>query len=186
MNVSKAIEEEIEEVKNHLENIIPYTINYFKQIKKKYGKGRERRTEIRNFDTIVATKVVAANQKLYVNRKEGFFGTSLKKDELVCDCSDIDDILTIRRDGTFQVTKVDEKVFAGKDIIHIAVFKKNDSRTIYNLVYRDGKSGYAMMKRCAITGITREKEYNMARNQYRIPGSCTSVPIQMERPKPSR
>ncbi|KPL13264.1 MAG: DNA topoisomerase IV, partial [Bacteroides sp. SM23_62] len=146
----KGIEEEIEEVKNHLANIIPYTINYYKQIKKKYGKGKERRTEIRNFDTIVATKVVATNQKLYVNRKEGFFGTSLKKDEYVCDCSDIDDILTIRRDGTFQVTKIDEKVFAGKDIIHIAVFKKNDARTIYNMVYRDGKSGYAMMKRCAI------------------------------------
>jgi topoisomerase-4 subunit A len=160
----KGIEEEIDEVKNHLENIIPYTINYFKQIKKKYGKGKERRTEIRNFDTIVATKVVAANQKLYVNRKEGFFGTSLKKDELVCDCSDIDDILTIRRDGSFQVTKVEEKVFAGKDIIHIAVFKKNDSRTIYNLVYRDGKSGAAMMKRCAITGITREKEYNLTKH----------------------
>ena len=159
----KNIEKEIDEVKNHHENIIPYTINYFKQIKKKYGKGRERQTEIRNFDTIEATKVVAANQKLYVNRKEGFFGTSLKKDELVCDCSDIDDILTIRKDGTFQVTKVDEKVFAGKDIIHIAVFNKNDSRTIYNLVYRDGKSGYAMMKRCAITGITRDKEYSLAR-----------------------
>ena len=106
----KGVEEEIEEVKNHLNNIIPYTINYYKQIKKKFGKGKERRTEIRNFDTIVATKVVAANQKLYVNRKEGFFGTTLKKDELVCDCSDIDDILTIRRDGSFQVNKVDEKV----------------------------------------------------------------------------
>jgi topoisomerase-4 subunit A len=160
----KSVEEEIAEVKNHLDNIIPFTINYFKQIKKQYGKGRERRTEIRNFDTIVATKVVATNQKLYVNRKEGFYGTSLKKDEYVCDCSDIDDILTIRRDGSFQVTKIDEKVFAGKDIIHIAVFKKNDSRTIYNLVYRDGKSGYAMMKRCAITGITREKEYNLTRH----------------------
>ncbi len=160
----KGIEEEIEEVKNHLNNIIPFAINYYKQIKKKFGKGKERRTEIRNFDTIVATKVVAANQKLYVNRKEGFFGTSLKKDELVSDCSDIDDILTIRRDGSFQVTKVDEKVFAGKDIIHIAVFKKNDSRTIYNLVYRDGKSGAAMMKRCAITGITREKEYNLTKH----------------------
>jgi topoisomerase-4 subunit A len=160
----RGVEEEIDEVKNHLENIIPFTINYFKQIKKKYGKGRERRTEIRNFDTIVATKVVAANQKLYVNRKEGFFGTSLKKDEYIGDCSDIDDILTIRRDGTFQVTKIDEKVFAGKDIIHIAVFKKNDSRTIYNLVYRDGKTGYAMMKRSAITGITRDKEYNLTKN----------------------
>ncbi len=160
----KGIEEEILEVKNHLNNIIPYTINYYKQIKKRYGKGKERRTEIRNFDTIVATKVVATNQKLYVNWKEGFFGTSLKKDEFVCDCSDIDDILTIRRDGSFQVTKIDEKVFAGKDIIHIAVFKKNDSRTIYNLVYRDGKSGYAMMKRSAITGITREKGYNLTKN----------------------
>ncbi len=161
----KGVEEEIEEVKNHLNNIIPYTINYYKQIKKKFGKGKERRTEIRNFDTIVATKVVAANQKLYVNRKEGFFGTSLKKDELICDCSDIDEILTIRKDGSFQVTKVDEKVFAGgKDIIHIDVFKKNDSRTIYNLVYRDGKSGSAMMKRCAITGITREKEYNLTKH----------------------
>ncbi len=160
----KGIEEEIEEVKNHLNNIIPFTINYYKQIKKKFGKGKERRCEIRNFDTIVATKVVAANQKLYVNRKEGFFGTSLKKDELVSDCSDIDDILTIRRDGSFRVTKVDEKVFAGKDIIHIAVFKKNDARTIYNLVYRDGKSGAAMMKRCAITGITREKEYNLTKH----------------------
>ena len=159
-----AVEEEIGEVKNHLENIIPYTINYYKQIKKKYGKGRDRKTEIRNFDTIVATKVVAMNQKLYVDRKEGFFGTSLKKDEYVSDCSDIDDILTIHRDGTFQVVKVDEKVFAGKDIIHIAVFNKNDTRTIYNLIYRDGKSGNIMMKRCPIAGITRDKEYNLSRN----------------------
>ncbi len=160
----KGIEVSIEEVKNHLENIIPYTINYYKQIKKKYGKGRERRTEIRNFDTIVATKVVAANQKLYVDRKEGFIGTSLRKDEYVCDCSDIDDVLTIRRDGSYKITKVEEKDFVGKDIIHIAVFNKNDSRTIYNLVYRDGKSGNAMMKRCAITGLTRDKEYNLTRN----------------------
>jgi len=159
-----AVEEEIAEVKNHLENIIPFTINYFKQIKKKYGKGRKRQTEIRSLDTIVATKVVAINQKLFVNRKEGFFGTSLKKDELVCDCSDIDDILTIRRDGSFHVSKIEEKAFAGKDIMHIAVFKKNDSRTIYNLIYRDGKNGNIMMKRCAITGITRDKEYNLTRN----------------------
>ncbi|MFC2113544.1 DNA gyrase/topoisomerase IV subunit A [Bacteroidota bacterium] len=160
----KGIEEGIDEVKNHLENIIPYTINYYKQIKKKYGAGRDRKTEIRSFDTIVATKVVATNQKLYVNRKEGFFGTSLKKDEYVCDCSDIDDILTIHQDGTYRLTKVEDKVFAGKDIIHIAVFKKNDSRTIYNLIYRDGKSGSAMMKRCAITGLTRDKEYNLTKN----------------------
>ncbi len=160
----KGIEDEIEEVTNHLANIIPFTINYYKQIKKKYGAGKERRTEIRNFDTIVATKVVASNQKLYVDRKEGFFGTGLKKDEFVSDCSDIDDIITFRRDGTYQVTKVDEKVFVGKDIIHIDVFKKNDSRTIYNIIYRDGKSGNIMMKRCAITGITRDKEYSISRH----------------------
>ena len=160
----KDIEDEIEEVNNHLSNIIPFTINYFKQIKKKYGAGKERQTEIRNFDTIVATKVVASNQKLYVDRKEGFFGTGLKKDEFVSDCSDIDDIITFRRDGTYQVTKVDEKVFVGKDIIHIDVFKKNDSRTIYNIIYRDGKSGNIMMKRCAVTGITRDKEYSISRN----------------------
>ncbi len=161
------IETEIEEVKNHLDNIIPYTINYFRHIKKKYSKGRERKTEIRNFDTIVATKVVVANQKLYVNRKEGFFGTGLKKDEYVCDCSDIDDIITFRRDGTYVITKVDDKVFVGNEIIHIAVFKKNDTRTIYNVVYRDGKSGNIMMKRAAITGITREKEYNFTKNNDR-------------------
>ena len=158
------VETGIEEVKNHLDNIIPYTVNYFKHIKKKYGIGKDRKTEIRNFETIVATKVVVANQKLYVDRKEGFFGTGLKKDEYVCDCSDIDDIIAFRRDGTYIITKVGEKVFVGKDIIHIAVFKKNDNRTIYNLVYRDGKTGNIMMKRAAITGITRDREYNIARN----------------------
>ncbi len=160
----KNIENEIEEVKNHLANIIQFTINYFKQIRKKYGEGRERQTEIRNFDTIVAAKVVATNQKLYVNRREGFFGTGLKKEEYICDCSDIDDIITFRKDGTYMVTKVEDKVFAGKDIIHIAVFKKNDSRTIYNIIYQDGKTGKAMMKRCAIPGITRDKEYNITKN----------------------
>lgn len=160
----KDVEAEIGEVKNHLENIIPYTVNYFKHIRKKYGNGRDRKTEIRSFETIVATKVVVANQKLYVDRKEGFFGTGLKKDEYVCDCSDIDDIIAFRKDGTYIITKVGEKVFVGKDIIHIAVFKKNDSRTIYNLIYRDGKSGNIMMKRAAITGITRDKEYNITRN----------------------
>jgi len=160
----KNTELEIEEVKNHLANMIEFTIDYFKQIRKKYGQGRERRTEIRNFDTIVATKVVATNQKLYVNRKEGFFGTGLKKDEYVSDCSDIDDIITFRKDGSYMVTRVEDKVFAGKDIIHIAVFKKNDSRTIYNVIYQDGKTGKAMMKRCAITGINRDKEYNITKN----------------------
>lgn len=164
----KGIEAELEEVKNHLKNIIPYTINYFKQIKKKYSKGRERRTEIRNFDTIQATKVVASNAKLYINYKEGFLGTGLKKDEFVCDCSDIDDILIIRKDGVYLITKVAEKVFVGSDIIHARVFLKNDERTIFNIVYQDGKDGPLLVKRCAITGLTRDKEYNLTRG---TPGS---------------
>jgi topoisomerase-4 subunit A len=160
----REIDTEINEVKNHLQNIVPYSVNWFRHINKKFAAGKERKTEIRNFDTIIATKVAAANEKLYVNRKEGFFGTGLKKDEYVCDCSDIDDIITFRKDGVYSVTKVDEKVFAGKDIIHIAVYKKNDDRTIYNVIYRDGKSGNIMMKRAAITGITRDKEYNFTKN----------------------
>ena len=159
----KGIEVELEEVKNHLNNIIPFTINYFKQIKKKYGKGRERRTEIRSFDTIEATKVVANNAKLYINYKEGFIGTGLKKDEFVCDCSDIDDIIVIRRDGGYLITKVADKVFVGNDILYAQVFLKNDERTIYNLVYQDGKDGPLLAKRCAITGLTRDKEYNLTR-----------------------
>ena len=159
----KGIEVELEEVKNHLNNIIPFTVNYFKQIKKKYGKGRERRTEIRSFDTIEATKVVANNAKLYINYKEGFVGTGLKKDEFVCDCSDIDDIIVIRRDGGYLITKVAEKVFVGNDILYAQVFLKNDERTIYNLVYQDGRDGPLLVKRCAITGLTRDKEYNLTR-----------------------
>jgi topoisomerase IV subunit A len=164
----KGIEAELDEVKNHLKNIIPYTINYFKQIKKKYGKGRERKTEIRSFDTIQATKVIASNAKLYINYKEGFIGTGLKKDEFVCDCSDIDDILVIRKDGVYLITKVAEKVFVGNDLIYAQVFLKNDERTIYNIVYQDGKDGPLLTKRCAITGLTRDKEYNLTRG---IPGS---------------
>jgi len=156
----RGIETEMEEVKNHLDNIVEYTINYFRQIKKKYGKGKERKTEIRSFETIEATKVVVANEKLYVNREEGFFGTGLRKDEYVCDCSDIDEVISFRKDGTFIVNKVADKVFAGKDILHIAVFKRNDSRTIYNVVYYDGQSGHTMMKRSPVTGITRDKEYS--------------------------
>jgi topoisomerase-4 subunit A len=161
----KGIEADIDEVNNHLENIIPYTINYYRQIKKKHGAGRERKTEIRNFDTIIATKVVVANQKMYVNRAEGFLGTSLKKDEYVCDCSDIDDIIVIRRDGKYLITKVTEKTFAGKDILYANVFKKNDTRTIYNIIYRDGKAGKIMMKRCAITGLIRDNEYDLTRGK---------------------
>ncbi len=159
----KGLELELDEVQNHLDNIIPFSINYYKQIKKKYGNGRERKTEIRNFDSIEAAKVVANNAKLYVNRHEGFAGTSLKKDEFVCDCSDIDDIIVILRDGTYRISKVSDKMFVGKDIIYISIFLKNDSRTIYNLAYRDGRMGNVMTKRCAITGVTRDKDYTLTK-----------------------
>lgn len=159
----RGLEEELEEVANHLANIIPYAINYYRQIKKKYGKDRERRTEIRSFETIEASKVVAANAKLYVNRQEGFIGTGLKKDEFVCDCSDIDDIIVIRKDGTYLITKVAEKQFVGKDVIHVQVFLRNDTRTIYNIAYQDGREGPYYVKRCALTGLTRDKEYNLGK-----------------------
>jgi topoisomerase IV subunit A len=161
----KGLETELDEVKNHLKNLIPFTINYFKQIKKKYGKGRDRKTEIRSFDTIEATKVVANNAKLYVNYKEGFVGTGLKKDEFVCDCSDIDDIIVIRKDGVYLITKIADKVFVGNDILYVQVFLKNDERTIYNIIYQDGKDGPLLAKRCAITGLTRDKEYNLTRGK---------------------
>ncbi|MCK4407238.1 MAG: DNA gyrase/topoisomerase IV subunit A [Bacteroidales bacterium] len=161
--IIKDIEFELDEVDNHLEHLIDYAINFYKQIKKKYGKGRERKTEIRNFDIIQATMVAAASQKLYVNREEGFAGTSLKKDEYVCDCSDIDDIIIFRSDGAFLVTKVSTKTFVGKNIIHIDVFKKNDDRTIYNMIYRDGRRGKTMVKRFPVKGITRDKEYNLTK-----------------------
>ncbi|TFG44068.1 MAG: DNA gyrase/topoisomerase IV subunit A, partial [Bacteroidia bacterium] len=164
----REIEAELEEVKNHLNNLVPFAINYFRQIKKKYGKGRERKTEIRSFDTIQATKVVANNAKLYINYKEGFIGTGLRKDEFVSDCSDIDDIIVIRKDGGYLITKVADKVFVGNDIIHAQVFLKNDERTIYNIVYQDGKDGPLLAKRCAISGLTRDKEYNLTRD---TPGS---------------
>jgi topoisomerase-4 subunit A len=159
----KSVEAEMEEVKNHLAHLVEYAINYFREIKKKYGKGRDRRTELRNFANIEATKVVVANQKLYMNARDGFLGTGLKKDEYVCDCSDIDDIIVFLKDGTYTITKVTEKQFVGKDIIHASVFKKNDRRTIYNVVYFDGNSGNVMMKRAPVTGITRDKLYNIAR-----------------------
>jgi topoisomerase IV subunit A len=159
----KSVEQEMEEVRNHLGNLIAFAINYFKQIKKKYGRGRERKTEIRNFDTIEATKVAVANEKLYVNRAEGFAGTGLKKDEYVCDCSDLDDIIVIRQDGTYIVSRVAEKLFVGKNIIHIAVFNKNDRRTVYNIIYRDGMSGTTLMKRSSVNAITRDREYYLTR-----------------------
>lgn len=155
------IEFDIEEVLNNLNHIIEYSIQYFRQIKKKYGTGRERRTEIRNFDTITVANVAVANQKLYVNRKEGFIGTSLKKDEYVCDCSDVDEIIVFRENGKFLITKVSEKTFVGDNILYVDVFFRNDDRTIFNLVYCDGALGPNYVKRFAIGGITRDKEYDL-------------------------
>ncbi len=161
--IIEGIELEIDEVNNHLEHLIDYSINYFRQIKKKYSKGKERKTEIRNFDTIEATRVAAASQKLYVNREEGFAGTSLRKNEFIGDCSDIDDIIVFRADGTFIVTKVVSKTFVGKNVLHIAVYKKNDDRTIYNLIFRDGLRGPVRVKRFAATSVMRDKEYNITK-----------------------
>ncbi|WP_347065774.1 DNA gyrase/topoisomerase IV subunit A [Flavobacterium sp. WV_118_3] len=156
-----ALEGEIAQVKHDLAHLIDFAIAYFTRLKEKYGKGRERRTELRSFDTIEATKVVLRNTKLYVNREEGFLGTGLKKDEYVGDCSDIDDVIVFLRDGNMMITKVDDKKFVGKDIIHISVFDKNDKRTIYNMIYRDGKSGPSYIKRFNVSGVTRDKLYDL-------------------------
>ncbi|MGO4820794.1 MULTISPECIES: DNA gyrase/topoisomerase IV subunit A [unclassified Flavobacterium] len=157
----EALEGNIEQVKYDLEHLIDFAIAYFVKLKEKYGKGRERQTELRIFDDIEATKVVLRNTKLYVNREEGFVGTSLKKDEYVTDCSDIDDVIVFLRDGSMMITKVDAKTFVGKDIIHVAIFDKSDKRTIYNLIYRDGKSGPSYIKRFNVSGVTRDKLYDL-------------------------
>jgi topoisomerase-4 subunit A len=157
--VIAGIKRDMDEVQHHLDHLIDYAIEYFRQIKKKYGKGRERKTELRNFDTIEAVKVAAANEKLYVNRTEGFAGTGLKKDEYVCDCSDIDDIIVFRDDGSFIIARVADKMFVGKNILHVAIFKKNDNRTVYNMIYRDGKNGAIFVKRFPVVGVNRDKEY---------------------------
>ncbi|MFV8270170.1 DNA gyrase/topoisomerase IV subunit A [Flavobacterium sp. GT2N3] len=157
----ESLEGDIEQVKHNLENLIDFAIAYFTRLKEKYGKGRERQTELRIFDDIEATKVVLRNTKLYVNKEEGFVGTSLKKDEYVTDCSDIDDVIVFLRDGKMMITKVDAKTFVGKDIIHIAIFDKSDKRTIYNMIYRDGKSGPSYIKRFNVSGVTRDKAYDL-------------------------
>jgi topoisomerase-4 subunit A len=156
-----SLEDKIAQVKHHLANLIDYAIDYFKNLKTKYGKGKTRKTEIRIFEDIVASKVAMKNAKLYVNREEGFIGTSMRRDEFVADCSDIDDIIVFREDGKMMITKLDSKTFVGKNIIHVAVFKKSDKRTVYNMVYKDGKSGPTYMKRFAVTGVTRDKEYDL-------------------------
>ena len=156
-----ALEEQIAEKKHHLEHLVEYAIGYFKRLKKEYGKERGRKTMERTFETIVASKVVVRNEKLYVNRAEGFVGTGLKKDEFVAEVSDIDDIIVFTKDGTMTVTKVGDKKFIGKNILHVAIFKKKDKRTVYNMIYRDGRTGPSYVKRFAITSITRDKLYDL-------------------------
>lgn len=162
------IKAEIEDIDRDLANLVEVTANWFQFLKDKYGKGHPRLTEIRNFDTIEATKVAEANQKLYINRNDGFIGTGLKKDEFVCNCSDIDDIIIFYKDGKYKVIRVAEKVFVGKNVMYLSVFKKNDSRTIYNAVYRDGKKGWYFIKRFNVTSMTRDKEYDLTQG---TPGS---------------
>ena len=158
----ESLEEKIAQTKHYLENLIDFAIDYFKELKKKYGKGRQRKSEIRIFDDIEATKVVIRNTKLYVNRDEGFVGTSLRRDEYVTDCSDIDDIIVFTKGGKMMVTKVDSKTFVGKNIIHVAVFKRKDKRTTYNMIYKDGRGGASYVKRFNVTGVTRDKLYDLS------------------------
>jgi len=154
---------ELEEVADHLANLTRYAVAYFEGLLKKYGAGRERKTQLRTFDVVTAQKVAVANQKLYVNRQDGFVGYGLKKDEFVCDCSDLDDIIAIKRDGTFVVSRIAEKTFVGKDILHVGVYNKNDDRLVYNMVYVDGASGISFAKRFLVSGITRDKAYDLTK-----------------------
>ena len=162
------IKGEIKTVNTHLAHIVDYTIDWYTKLKEKYGAAYPRHTELRNFDTIVATKVIEANEKLYINREEGFIGTSLKRDEYICNCSEIDDIIVLYKNGTYKIIKVSEKIFIGKEILYVNIFKRNDKRTIYNVIYRDGATRYNYIKRFAITGITRDKDYNVTQG---TPGS---------------
>ena len=159
----KGIEADIKQVKYDLNNLVDFAVAYFENLQKKYGKGKERRTEIKLFDTIQAKQVAIANTKLYINRDEGFIGTGLKKDEFLCDCSEFDDIIAFTKRGIMKVIKVADKTFIGKDILHAAVFLKNDDRTTYNMVYTDGASGVSYAKRFNVTGVTRDKEYDLTK-----------------------
>ena len=162
------IKEEIKSIDHDLKHMTDVTISWFEFLKEKYGKDHPRKTEIRNFDTIEATKVIEANEKLYINRQEGFIGTGLRKDEFVCNCSDIDDVIIFYKDGKYKVVKVAEKLFVGKNILHVQIFKKNDRRTIYNMVYRNGKLGYYYAKRFNVTSVTRDRERDATQGE---PGS---------------
>ena len=159
---------ELEEIDHHLAHITEYTVDWFLHLKEKYGADFPRRTEIRNFDTIVATKVAEANEKLYINREEGFIGTGLKKDEYICNCSDIDDVIIFFKDGKYKIVRVSDKLFVGKNILYVNIFKKNDKRTIYNVIYRDGKNGYHYIKRFNVTSMIRDREYDVTQG---TPGS---------------
>ena len=159
----KNIEADIKQVKHDLNNLVDFSVAYFENLLKKYGKGRERKTEIKLFDTIQAKQVAIANTKLYINRAEGFIGTGLKKDEFLCDCSEFDDIIAFTKRGIMKVIKVADKTFIGKDILHAAVFMKNDERTTYNMIYTDGDSGVSYAKRFNVTGVTRDKEYDLTK-----------------------
>ena len=160
----KGLEAEMKQVRHDLNNLVDFTVAYYENLLKKYGKGRERKTEMKLFEAIQAQQVAIANTKLYVNKAEGFIGTGLKKDEFVTDCSDLDDIIAFTKSGKMKVVKVADKTFIGKDIIHVAVFKKNDERTTYNMIYVDGKSGISYAKRFNVTGVTRDKEYDLAKD----------------------
>ena len=155
--------QQIAKLNDHLAHIVDFTIDWFRMLKEKYGKAYPRRTEIRNFDTIEATKVAEANEKLYINRQEGFLGMGLKKDEFICNCSDIDDVIIFYRNGTYKIVRVADKMFIGKDVLYVNVYKRNDTRTIYNAVYRDGKVGTNYIKRFAVTSAARDKEYDLTR-----------------------
>jgi topoisomerase-4 subunit A len=165
INQIKALDAEIKQVKHDLANLVDFAVSYYENLLKKYGKGRERKTEIRLFDTIQAKQVAIANTKLYVNRADGFVGSGLKKDEFVADCSDLDDIIVFTKAGKMKVVKMSDKVFVGKDIIHVAVFQKNDERLTYNMIYVDGKTGISFAKRFNVTGITRDKEYDLTKGE---------------------
>lgn len=166
-NQIKGLEDEIKQVKHDLKNLVDYAVVYYENLQKKYGKGRDRKTEIKQFEVIEAKQVAIANTKLYVNREEGFIGTSLKKDEFLFECSDLDDIIAFAKNGVMKVVKVSDKVFIGKDILHVAVFQKNDERTTYNMIYMDGDSGKSFAKRFNVTGVTRDKDYFLAKEHER-------------------
>ncbi|GHU63799.1 DNA topoisomerase IV subunit A [Bacteroidia bacterium] len=167
-NLIASCQSQIRDIDHHIEHIVEYTIDWFNRLKEKYGKGYPRKTEIRGFDTIEAAKVVEANEKLYINREEGFIGYGLKKNEYICNCSDIDDIIIFYKDGKYKIVKISEKMFVGKNVLFLNVFKRNDNRTVYNVIYRDGKAGNNYIKRFIVTGVTRDKEYDLAQGN---PGS---------------